>query len=68
MTKRLIDLDDELVEAARRALGTGTLAETVRTALREAAARRARSRQIDWLSQGGLAEMTDPDQRETVWL
>lgn len=67
MTKRLIDLDDELVETAQRELGTSTVTETVRVALREAAARRARSRQVDWLSQGGLAAMADPEQRETVW-
>ncbi|MFT9635653.1 type II toxin-antitoxin system VapB family antitoxin [Mycobacteroides abscessus subsp. abscessus] len=67
MTKRLIDLDDELVETAQRELGTSTITETVRAALREAAARRARSRQVDWLAQGGLASMADPEQRETVW-
>ena len=67
MTKRLIDLDDELVETAQRELGTRTVAETVRVALHEAAARRARSRQVDWLSQGGLADMADPERRETVW-
>lgn len=67
MTKRLIDLDDELVETARRELGTVTISDTVRTALREAATRRARSRQIDWLAAGGLASMADPAQRETVW-
>lgn len=67
MTKRLIDLDDELLETARRELGTATIADTVRTALYEAASRRARSRQIDWLTAGGLAPMADPGQRETVW-
>ena len=67
MTKRLIDLDDELVETARRELGTTTIADTVRTARREAAANRARSRQIDCLTSGGLAAMADPAQRETAW-
>lgn len=67
MTKRLIDLDDELLETARRELGTATIADTVRTALREATARARRSRQIDWLTAGGLASMADPVQRETVW-
>lgn len=67
MTKRLVDLDDDLVENAKRELGTTTLAETLRTALREAAAIRARSRQITWLTQGGLAEMADGEQRDAVW-
>ncbi|BBY53927.1 DUF2191 domain-containing protein [Mycobacterium koreense] len=67
MTKRLIELDDELLETARRELGTDTIADTVRTALREAAARGARARQIDWLAGGGLADMADASERETVW-
>jgi Arc/MetJ family transcription regulator len=34
MTKRLVDIDDELLEEARRALGTTTLKDTVNEALR----------------------------------
>ena len=34
MTKRLVDIDDEVLEEARRALGTSTLKETVNRALR----------------------------------
>lgn len=67
VTKRLIDLDDELVERAQQELGTTTLADTVRLALREAAALRARRRQIEWLTAGGLADMADADQRARVW-
>jgi len=67
VTKRLIDLDDELLETARRELGTTTIADTVRAALREAAAHRARRRQIEWLTAGGLASLADPVQREAVW-
>ncbi|WP_016894106.1 hypothetical protein [Mycobacteroides abscessus] len=67
MPKRLIDLDNELLEAAQRELGTTTISDTVRAALREAAARGARARQIDWLKHGGLTEMADPQQRENVW-
>lgn len=33
MTKRLVDIDDELLERARSVSGTGTLKETVNTAL-----------------------------------
>ncbi|MGV0749805.1 DUF2191 domain-containing protein [Mycolicibacter minnesotensis] len=67
MTKRLIDLDDELLETARRELGTTTIADTVRAALREAATHRARTRQIEWLTSGGLASLADPAERDAVW-
>jgi Arc/MetJ family transcription regulator len=67
MTKRLIDLDDELLDAARRELNTVGIAETVRSALRLAAARSARVRQVEWLTSGGLAEMADRTARDDVW-
>lgn len=35
MTKRLIDVDDEVVEEARSVLGTATLKDTVNRALQE---------------------------------
>lgn len=41
MTKRLIDVDDEALTAARRRLGTRTIKDTVNTALRAAADERA---------------------------
>jgi len=42
MTKRLVDVDDEALAAARARLGTKTIKDTVNQALREAAdARRA---------------------------
>lgn len=40
MTKRLIDVDDEALTAARAQLGTGTIKDTVNEALRRAAATR----------------------------
>ncbi|MCO7221500.1 DUF2191 domain-containing protein [Klenkia sp. PcliD-1-E] len=67
MTKRLIDIDDDLLAQARRELGTTGISDTVRTALRQAAAASARARQVDWLAAGGLAELADPAQRADVW-
>ncbi|SKT85981.1 type II toxin-antitoxin system VapB family antitoxin [Mycobacteroides abscessus] len=67
MPKRLVDLDDELLKAAQDELGTTTISETVRAALREAAARGARARQFEWLTSGGLAQMADPGRREALW-
>ncbi len=55
MTKRLIDIDDDLLAAAQRELETTGIADTVRSALRFAATRSARVRQADWLPSGGLA-------------
>ena len=45
MTKRLIDIDDDILEQARLVLGTTTLKDTVNESLREAI-RAARRRQI----------------------
>lgn len=67
MTKRLIDLQDELLEAAQRELGTSGVSDTVRAALRQATAAAARARQVDWLAAGGLADRTEPEQRAAVW-
>jgi len=39
MTKRLIDLDDELLKVARLELGTTGVSDTVRTALQQASAK-----------------------------
>lgn len=63
MTKRLIDVDDEALAAARVHLGTGTIKNTVNTALRQAAAaRRAQlARALDVLAAEQL------DDRSAVW-
>lgn len=67
MTKRLIDLDDELLEAAQLELHTAGVSATVRAALRHAAAASARARQVAWMSEGGLAGWADAEQRAAVW-
>jgi Arc/MetJ family transcription regulator len=67
MTKRLIDIDDELLAGARDALGTEGIADTVRGALREAIALKARREEVIWLIEGGMAEMADKSAREAVW-
>jgi Arc/MetJ family transcription regulator len=66
-TKRLIDLDDDLLAAAQLELHTNGVLDTVRAALRHAAAAAARARQVDWLAEGGLAELTDSKARAAVW-
>lgn len=66
-TKRLIEIDDELLDAARDALGTAGISDTVRVALRNSVAAVARAREIEWLIAGGMAEMADKDKRDEVW-
>ena len=67
MTKRLIDLDDEMLEAAQAALHTSGVTDTVRRALQEAAASAARARQVRWLMDGGMADLAEAEAREAVW-
>jgi Arc/MetJ family transcription regulator len=67
MTKRLIDLDDELLALAQRELNTSGVSDTVRAALRHAANAAARARQVTWLREGGLDAMEDPAERADVW-
>jgi Arc/MetJ family transcription regulator len=67
LTKRLIDLDDELLAAARLELNTTGVSDTVRAALQQAANAAARARQVTWLREGGLETMADPDRRADVW-
>ena len=67
MTKRLIDVDDELLETARRVLATVTLKDTVSAAMTEAVrARRERVKTaLDVLAElakdGGLGD------RDAAW-
>jgi Arc/MetJ family transcription regulator len=67
VTKRLIDIDDQLLDSAARELGTSGVSATVRTALRQAATAAARARQVDWLTEGGLADLAESEQRAAVW-
>jgi Arc/MetJ family transcription regulator len=47
MTKRLIDVDDDILEAARRVLGTTTIKDTVNSALRESVQAAERRQRVD---------------------
>ncbi|MET0662209.1 MAG: type II toxin-antitoxin system VapB family antitoxin [Ilumatobacteraceae bacterium] len=63
MTKRLIDVDDEALDAARARLGTRTIKDTVNEALREAARQRNTqlSNALSVLADAGL------DDRAEAW-
>jgi Arc/MetJ family transcription regulator len=60
--RTIIDVDDDLLEAAQSELGTATKKDTVNEALRYVAERRVRSRAIldDPFFLGG-SDLTDPE-------
>ncbi len=67
MTKRLIDVDDDKLDAVRALLGTTTLKSTVDAALDEVLALDQRRRGL--LAERGvdLAELADPKARQAAW-
>lgn len=67
MTKRLIDVDDERLEAVRALLGTTTLKDTVNEALAEVLALEERRRAL--LAERGVeaSELSDPEARQAAW-
>lgn len=70
MTKRLVEIDDELLEEARRLLGTSTIKDTVNTALVEAS-RAAHRRTVtkEELMRAGelLQDLGDPEVMARAW-
>lgn len=67
MTKRLIDVDDDKLDAVRALLGTPSLKGTVDAAFDEVLALEQRRRSL--LAEHGvdLAELADPDARDAAW-
>jgi Arc/MetJ family transcription regulator len=57
MTKRLVDIEDDVLEAAREALGTRTLKDTVNAALEAATALAARRRHLQRFQTDGLPDL-----------
>ena len=68
VTKTLIDIDDDLLEAVREVLGTATKKDTVNTALREVLAAQQRRRAVDDLiAWGQRNEPWDDSIRDRAW-
>lgn len=67
VTKRLIDVDDDNLEAVRALLGTATLKATVDEAFDEVLALAARRRAL--LAERGVNEkvLRDPEARRAAW-
>ena len=66
MTRTLIDIDDDKLEAAKRALGTSTKVETVNRALAEVGARKARLAFLDDLDRAAV-DLADPEVMRGAW-
>ena len=67
MTKRLVEIDDADLAAAREALQTTTIKDTVTAALRAAVAQAARIREVERLTSGALADLADPEVMNSAW-
>lgn len=67
MPKRLIEVDDEKLDAVRRALGTTTLKATVDGAFDEVLA--LQRRRAGLLAERGVegAALADPEDRRAAW-
>lgn len=70
MTKRLVDIDDDALEDAKRALGTTTLKDTVNASLEEsvkAADRNAVSREDLKVFAEAARDLGDPEVMAKAW-
>lgn len=71
MTKRLVDIDDDMLSGARLVLGTDTIKDTVNAALRNAISAAARRRLVDEESlqrfHAASADLADPDIMAGAW-
>lgn len=67
VTKRLVDIDDTALEAAREALSTKTIRDTVNAALRDAAASAARRRLLERFRADGLPDLREEAVMQSAW-
>jgi len=66
MTRTLIDIDDEALDAAAQVLGTSTKVSTVNRALAEVAARQQRLAFLDDLDHAAT-DLADPEVMRGAW-
>lgn len=67
MTKRLVEIDDAVLEEAKRILGTKTIKDTVNEALLEVAKRELRMRHFERLRKMEGLDLNDPEVMKGAW-
>jgi Arc/MetJ family transcription regulator len=67
MTKRLIDIDDTELDAARRALETQTNKDTISRALRLVATIDAARKDLEFLKDPSATDLSDPEVMAGAW-
>ncbi|MFV0316459.1 MAG: type II toxin-antitoxin system VapB family antitoxin [Microthrixaceae bacterium] len=68
MSKRLVDIDDDLLGQATELLGASTMKETVNRSLEEVVLAAHRRRHVDRLSSLRNLDLDDPDVMAGAWL
>jgi hypothetical protein len=63
----MIDIDDEMVAAAQKVLGTKTKRDTVNTALRRVAAETTAAEEFAWWATDPLPDLRDPGVMADAW-
>jgi Arc/MetJ family transcription regulator len=67
VTKRLVDIDDDLLEAATELLGASTMKEAVNRSLEEVVLADRRRRHADRLSAMWGLDLADPEVMAGAW-
>ncbi len=67
MSKRLVDIDDELLDAATEVLGASTMKETVNRSLEEVVLAARRRRHADRLRMMRDLDLDDPEVMAGAW-
>lgn len=67
MTKRLVDIDDELLEEARQITGAATMKDAVNTALQQLIDTEFRRRHLRRLESGEGTDLADDEIMQGAW-
>ena len=67
MTKRLVDIDDALLDQARKLIGVATIKEAVNTSLRELIHAELRRRHLRRLETGEGIDLADKQVLSDAW-
>jgi len=67
MRKTTLVIDDDLIRDARAALGTSGIKDTIDQALRDAVARQAQVRLMEFFGDPSRHDLNDPDVMKSAW-